>query len=251
VSFDGQSDLRSRRLKIGNLTVDNADMPTVIARLKAHLSSSARALLVVSPNLTNVAILEKNSSVQAAYQRADLILADGWPIQLAAIINRQPTPPLVPGSELLPRWLVKLDKPTRFLIIGGKNGLAISQALLKTNPMVTNASFDDGTWGVTPADIKRLKDLITNTRPDVLLLLLGSPKQEMLALSAIDGGFTGVILCIGAAGDFLAGIPRRAPELVRKAKLEWVYRVVKEPTRLGPRYFSSLVPFIRAVRKQS
>jgi exopolysaccharide biosynthesis WecB/TagA/CpsF family protein len=167
------------------------------------------------------------------------------------MINRQPTPPLVPGSELLPHWLANLDKPARFLIIGGKNGLAISQALLKTNPMVTNASFDDGTWEVTPADSERLKNLVTQARPDVLLLLLGSPKQELLALSAIDDGFTGVILCIGAAGDFLAGIPSRAPKLVRKAKLEWVYRVVKEPARLGPRYFSSVVPFVKAVRKQS
>jgi len=68
-------------------------------------------------------------------------------------------------------------------------------------------------------------------------------------MSAIADGFCGVILCIGAAGDFMADMPKRAPKVIRRAKLEWLYRVGQEPARLGPRYLKAVVPFVKTVRK--
>jgi len=226
-------------------------MKEVITHLNSHSAASQRACLVVSPNLTNVAIFKSDIRVQDAYQRADFVLADGWPLQLAALTNRQPKPPLVPGSELLPAWLKQLTKPTNFLIVGGKNGLAISQALMGASDFVSSVKFDDSQWQANLEDFARLGGLIDESQPDVLLLLLGSPKQEVLALRAIADGFCGVILCIGAAGDFMAGMPKRAPKVVQQAKLEWLYRVGQEPARLGPRYLKAVVPFVKTIRKQS
>ena len=251
MTLDGESERRTRRFRVGHLPIDDCEMEEVITRLNSHSASSQRACLVVSPNLTNVAIFKSDIRVQDAYQRADFILADGWPLQLAALANKQSKPPLVPGSELLPAWLRQLTKPTNFLIVGGKNGLAISQALMGSSNFVSSVKFDDGQWQANSEDFARLGGLIDESQPDILLLLLGSPKQEVLAMSAIANGFCGVILCIGAAGDFMADMPKRAPKVIQRAKLEWLYRVGQEPARLGPRYLKALVPFVKTVRKQS
>jgi N-acetylglucosaminyldiphosphoundecaprenol N-acetyl-beta-D-mannosaminyltransferase len=196
-----------------------------------------------------VAIFHEDPRVQEAYRRADLILADGWPIGLAAKWQQNRRLSIVPGSVLLPTWVQKLEKPARFLVVGGKNGLATVQALHSLSDLVEDVGFDDSTWLLGAEDPKKLTGLLESFQPDVLLLLLGSPKQEVLAMAAIEAGFKGLILCLGATGDFLAQIPKRAPELVQRAGLEWLYRITQEPTRLGPRYLKSLKPFLKAIKK--
>lgn len=236
---------------LGDLPIDDIQIDSVIESCNSHSSVSDKALLIVTPNLANVAIYEHDQRVREAYSQADLILADGWPLQLAAkkVLKRPLS--LVPGSELLPNWLRNLNRPTTFLLLGGKNGLATSQAMYALSPFVKKVFFDDTLWGTGETDFERLQTLLSRFTPDALLLLLGSPKQEVLALAAIRHNFRGIIFCGGASGDFLAGLPKRAPKHLQRLRLEWLYRIGREPARLAPRYVKSVVPFIRTIRRQS
>ena len=240
---------RTYRVNVGSLPVDDIDMGQVIDALNMHLRQKDSTFLLVTPNLTNVAIFHEDTRVQEAYRAASMILADGWPISLAAKWRTRKSLAVVPGSLLLPTWVAQLSQPTRFLVIGGKNGLAISQALYNLNDSIEDVVYDDSLWQADSGSETRLLELMTAVDPDVLLLLLGSPKQEVLAMAAVRAGFKGVILCVGAAGDFMARMPKRAPDPFQKLGLEWLYRITQDPTRLGPRYLKSLRPFLSAVRK--
>lgn len=237
-----------RRKEVGAFLVDDINIAGAIDELNTRGRNCERPFLVVTPNLTNIAIYQQDQRVRQAYGCADLILADGWPVAVAARWHGHHLA-LVPGSLLLPAWVAQLETPTNFLVIGGKNGLAITQALHRLSPFVERADYEDSTWSTLSPDLQRLNEHIVLTKPDVLLLLLGSPKQEVLAMAAIEAGFSGLILCLGAAGDFLAQTPKRAPRVIQNAGLEWLHRIAQEPTRLGPRYLKSLKPFFFAIRK--
>jgi N-acetylglucosaminyldiphosphoundecaprenol N-acetyl-beta-D-mannosaminyltransferase len=73
-------------------------------------------------------------------------------------------------------------------------------------------------------------------RPDVLIVGLGAPKQELWVHRHRDRLAARVALCVGATIDFLAGERSRAPVWMRESGLEWLFRVASEPRRLAGRY---------------
>jgi exopolysaccharide biosynthesis WecB/TagA/CpsF family protein len=71
----------------------------------------------------------------------------------------------------------------------------------------------------------------------LIFLAVGSPRQERLAAAlAAAGGVTGTALCVGASLEYLAGACRRAPPLLRRAGLEWLFRFASSPRKLFRRY---------------
>jgi exopolysaccharide biosynthesis WecB/TagA/CpsF family protein len=81
-----------------------------------------------------------------------------------------------------------------------------------------------------------------------VILAVGSPQQEMLAGALARGGkAVGIGLCIGAGLDFLVGIRRRAPAVIREAHLEWLFRLACEPRRLARRYLIDGPRILRVV----
>lgn len=78
---------------------------------------------------------------------------------------------------------------------------------------------------------------VEEARADIVLLAIGAPQSEMVALTiASRGRARGVALCIGASVEFLSGQKRRAPAWMQRAGLEWLFRLVSEPGRLWRRY---------------
>ncbi len=73
-------------------------------------------------------------------------------------------------------------------------------------------------------------------RPNIVFIALGSPKQEIWAHAHQGVSAAGVLVCVGAGFDYLAGRPRRAPKLVQRLCLEWLWRLAHEPRRLARRY---------------
>ena len=82
--------------------------------------------------------------------------------------------------------------------------------------------------------------MINETKPDVLAVGLGSPKQEKFIYKYKDQLNVPVSLAIGASIDFEAGNKKRAPRFMQKAGLEWLYRLCKEPRRMFMRNLTSV-----------
>ncbi|PZP55866.1 MAG: glycosyltransferase [Micavibrio aeruginosavorus] len=83
--------------------------------------------------------------------------------------------------------------------------------------------------------------LCRSVKPDVVVLCMGMPRQEILAAKLKDLALAKLIICGGGWADFYSGIKIRAPLWVRKLSLEWMHRLLKEPRRLGKRYTVDIV----------
>jgi N-acetylglucosaminyldiphosphoundecaprenol N-acetyl-beta-D-mannosaminyltransferase len=91
---------------------------------------------------------------------------------------------------------------------------------------------------------------IALTRPDVVVVGLGAPKQEIWVHQNINQMQARVALCVGATIDFLAGEKKRAPVWMQRVGMEWLHRMLSEPRRLVYRYAKDAVVFPRIVCRQ-
>ena len=90
---------------------------------------------------------------------------------------------------------------------------------------------------------------ISKLKPDILLVALGIPMQEELIYRHMNEFNKGIIVGVGGTFDVLSGTKKRAPKIFIKLNLEWLYRIIKEPSRLK-RFWNNNVKFIFKVRKE-
>ena len=96
--------------------------------------------------------------------------------------------------------------------------------------------------GIRPEGIRAISDAIGAACPNLTLIGIGAPRQELLA-DSLRRRVCGPIVCCGAAIEVLAGDTPRAPAVLRKTGLEWAFRLIREPRRLGPRYLAAGTSF--------
>lgn len=202
--------------------------------------------LIVTPNMHHLAVLESTELLADAYKRASLVLADGWPVVLLARLLGSRVRRRTTGSGLVDVLSKSSVSGLGVSIIGGST--------TDSNRMAVQ-SFAVSGWTATghpaPPDVlddkvgrqQLINDLISSN-PILIIIGIGSPKQEILALELLDHGFSGWILCAGAGIDFLSGQVPRSPHWLRVVGLEWLHRIASEPRRLLIRYASDVLPFM-------
>lgn len=196
-------------------------------------------------NLDHLVKLPRDDAFRAAYARHDLVTADGWPIVwLSRLAGRRVS--LLPGSELLvPMILLAADEHVNIAFVGSsemalEDATRAIAALSDTARIVTAISPP---FGFEPDGVEAAEIIERLRAADVglCILALSAPKQEIFSAFAHrvapEIGFAG----FGAGLDFLGGHQRRAPALVRKVGMEWLWRALSSPLRLGPRYLRCLM----------
>lgn len=96
---------------------------------------------------------------------------------------------------------------------------------------------------MTEDEDKAIVERINETKPDLVWIGLGAPKQEKW-MAAHQGRVNGLMVGVGAGFDYYAGNIQRAPEWMQKSNLEWVYRLLQDPKRLFGRYWHTNTKFI-------
>ena len=97
-------------------------------------------------------------------------------------------------------------------------------------------------------DKDKVFDEIVKLEPDIVLVALGIPLQEMLIYKHLNRFKKGIFVGVGGSFDVMSGMKKRAPKIFIKLNLEWLYRIMKEPKRLK-RFYNSNVKFILEIRK--
>lgn len=105
-----------------------------------------------------------------------------------------------------------------------------------------------GTSNGYVTDKDKVFDEIVKLEPDIVLVALGIPLQEMLIYKHLNKFKKGIFVGVGGSFDVMSGMKKRAPKIFIKLNLEWLYRIIKEPKRLK-RFYSSNVKFILEIRK--
>jgi N-acetylglucosaminyldiphosphoundecaprenol N-acetyl-beta-D-mannosaminyltransferase len=207
--------------------------------------------IVTTPNPEAVMQARRNPVFMSALLGADLRLADGTGILLASRLVKGPQiPERVRGYDTciaLFDALSRLGRVTTVYLLGGAPGVAKAAKgnIESKYPAVKVIGLCDGY--LTPEKENNVLNDINAHRPEILLVCMGMPRQEIWAHKhrALPVRLT---LCLGGTLDVLAGITPLAPVWMRKAGLEWLYRLIRQPARA--RRMLDLPRFALAVLRQ-
>jgi N-acetylglucosaminyldiphosphoundecaprenol N-acetyl-beta-D-mannosaminyltransferase len=227
-----------RRLRIGSLWVDALSFIDALRGIE-ELVDRGQGGAVYTPNVDHVIKAESNEAFRRAYAHASLSLADGMPLVWVSGLLGCRLPERVAGSEILDPLLERAAlRGWRVYLLGGAPGVARAAAQLLTKDRGVNVvGWDDCRIGLDGSDgtgdsIVRARD----AKPDLILVALGPPKQELWIHLAASEVRPAVAIGIGAGLDFLTGKHRKAPRWVSRAGFEWAFRLLQEPRRLWRRY---------------
>ena len=233
----------TERIRLFGVTIDSLRMDQAVQRVYSWFDQqTGRCRYVVTPNVDHAVMLRSHEALQAAYADADLVLADGWPVVLASRLLRRPLPERVPGSDLVPRLCGHATQacPVKVFLLGAAPGVAprAAQRMISRWPAVSVVGTYSPPLGFEKDDAETQEILrrIAAARPNLLVVGLGAPKQELWVHRHRDRLEADVALCVGATIDFLAGEKRRAPRWLQRLGLEWCHRMLSEPRRLVTRY---------------
>jgi N-acetylglucosaminyldiphosphoundecaprenol N-acetyl-beta-D-mannosaminyltransferase len=228
------------RITLGGLPVDGLTARGALDAIDA-LVDARRGGFVVTPNVDHLVVARRDARLRDAYARASLSLADGMPLIWMARALGTPLPEKVSGSDLLgPLMARAATQHRRVFLLGGTPAVSAtaSDRLTHDYPGLTIAGRDCSIWSpeAGPAADAALVTAIRRAHTDLVIVALGSPKQEICMARIADAVAPAVLLGLGASLDFVAGAVRRAPAWMSAAGFEWLYRLAQEPGRLAHRY---------------
>lgn len=187
---------------------------------------------VVTPNPEFILSAKKDQGFRDVLNAADLALPDGIGVVYAAKILGRPLKGRAPGVDFAQGLMARMAQTGQSLyLLGAKPGVAEQAAenLRRDHPGLCICGTHDGYFKEDGPVIEAIRA----AKADVVFVCLGAPKQELWM--AQNGPQTGARLAVGLGGclDVFAGNVQRAPEGWQKAGLEWLYRLIKEPSRIG------------------
>ena len=219
------------RIDVLGVSFDDLTMDEAV-EIALGFMQERRACYACTPNPEIVMAAKGDAALRAALSGAELVLADGVGITKAAAMLGTPLKSRVPGIDFASNVISRLaERGGSVYLLGAKPLVAEAAAekLTQTYPGIVIAGTNDGYF----TDDAPVIEKINAASPDFLMVCLGSPKQE-LWMSANAGRLScGLMAGLGGSLDVMAGNVQRAPETWRRLGLEWLYRVIKEPKRLG------------------
>jgi N-acetylglucosaminyldiphosphoundecaprenol N-acetyl-beta-D-mannosaminyltransferase len=229
-----------RRIRLGSIFADYVTQKAAVDMIidRARLRKGG---YVVTPNVDHVVIAENDDRLRAAYAGAMLSLVDGMPLIWASKLLGARLPEKISGSDLVkPLLRAASEAGLRVYLLGAAPGVGqkAAQRLVGEIPGLAIAGVDsppigfDQDAGKERATIEKM----LAAKPDIALVALGCPKQELLMSRWCDMGICPVMIGIGASLDFIAGTVKRAPKWMSSIGLEWVFRIIQDPNRLAKRY---------------
>ncbi|MCL5406966.1 MAG: WecB/TagA/CpsF family glycosyltransferase [Patescibacteria group bacterium] len=234
--------------KILDVKIDNLTFPEVMAKITLFLEGKKlHQIATVNPEFILAA--QRDSEFKAILNQADLSVPDGVGLKFGGWLSGQKIGERLTGVDLT--WeLTKLSAYKNYSIyfLGAATGVA-EKAAKRMKMLYPNLKIA-GCYAGTPEDPKTL-DNIKKAKPDILLVAFGAPKQDKfiynLKNNYSDFGFQisdlpKVAMGVGGTFDYISGAVPRAPKWLRNLGLEWLYRLVHQPKRIG-RIFKAVIVF--------
>lgn len=236
------------RIKILNVEIDNITQKELLAQLNKGV--------LVTPNVDDIMKHQRDEEFHRYASQAEYVVCDSKIVLLASKFLGKSLKQAIPGSGFFPEYCeYHKNDDTRIFLLGAKEGVG-EEAKRKINQrvgrdMVVDTYSPPFGFEKDEKECEHIVEILSKSSANVVLVGLGNPKQTKWIykykdrLSNID-----VFLALGATIDFEAGNVKRAPKLVQKLALEWLYRLYKEPKRMYRRYLIEDMPFFWLLLKQ-
>lgn len=219
------------RVEVMDIPFDNVTMEEALDAAERLLGQPGTAYCV-TPNAEIVYETLFDDGLRQILCQADLILPDGAGVVLGARILGTPLKEKVAGIDFGRNLMKRLEHTEKtFYFLGGKPGVAEAAAekLRAQMPELKLCGMADGYFQEEAPVIAAINE----KKPDVLLVCLGAPKQEEFMFRHREDLQVGLMLGLGGSLDGFAGNVKRAPKWMIRCNLEWLYRLIQEPRRIG------------------
>lgn len=208
-----------------------------------------KRMFVVTANPETLMTAENNCDFKKTLlDDKTTIIADGIGVVKGAKMLGYTLPSTIPGvdvcSELF-KYCNELNKSV--FLFGAKEEIVkkLVDTIKQKYPNALIAGYENGYKKDRQAVFTKIKTL----EPDVILVALGIPEQELLIYNNINNFHKGIFMGVGGSFDVLSGTKKRAPKIFRKMHLEWLYRIIREPKRLK-RFFKNNMKYFFKLRKE-
>jgi N-acetylglucosaminyldiphosphoundecaprenol N-acetyl-beta-D-mannosaminyltransferase len=199
----------------------------------------------ITANLNYAMLVDRTPRLLEINDRAAFILADGKPLVWATMFSKPALPERVAGSDLLPKLCEHaVTKNYRLFFLGGAPGTAeaAAETFRQRYPGVQIVGIECPPFrDLTAEEHAGLIERIRAAKPHILFVAYGQPKGEYWMDEHLPETGVPVAVQIGGTFDFFSGRLKRAPVWMRKTGLEWVFRFLQEPRRLGGRYAANIL----------
>lgn len=224
---------------------------------KSDLLQNLSEGVFITPNVDHLVKLQKDREFYEVYQDADWVVCDSKIVSLASKFLGMPIKEVIPGSSFFTDFYLyhKENENVKIFLLGAAEGVAL-QAMQNINTkvgreIVVGAHSPSFGFEKNESECEEIIRLINSTEANVLLVGVGAPKQEKWIAKYKDQ-FSNVklFMALGATIDFEAGNIKRAPKILQKLAMEWLYRMCVDPKRLVKRYLVDDLPFFYYILKQ-
>lgn len=220
-------------VRIFGVRFDNVTASEAKRRFIAMMESGGLKT-IYTPNTEIIMKAQEDPTFKQVLNEGDLVIPDGIGVVLASKIHHLGLSERVPGIELMGLMLEFCNRAGKSIyLFGGAPGIAemASEKILSTYPNLKIVGIRDGYF--KEEDVWSILDDINEKKPDILFVALGAPKQEKWIHQHKKTLNAKVAMGVGGALDVWSGTVKRAPVIYQKLGLEWFYRLLKQPSRIG------------------
>ncbi|MFJ3670774.1 WecB/TagA/CpsF family glycosyltransferase [Streptomyces sp. NPDC090106] len=234
----------SGRRTLFGVELDPLTMDETVARCLEAVREERRLEIGVV-NAAKLVNMRRDPRLAQAVSGCDLVVADGQAVVWAGRVLRAPLPERVAGIDLFLRLLAEAESAGMSVYFLGAKEEVLAEMMRRVADRFPglkvaghrNGYFDD-------SEQEGIADAIARSGAQMLFLGMTSPKKEIFTAAYGDRTGARVVHGVGGSFDILAGITKRAPEAWQRLGMEWLYRALQEPRRLGRRYVTTNAAFL-------
>lgn len=244
-----------------------ADFPhTVILGIPIHMTTLEQAVAwaerairdrvpatVCHVNVHSLITAQDDPALRQALTHAGLAACDGMPLVWVGR-RRGFSAGRVYGPDFMRAMLAAAgERPYRHFLYGSTPEVldALTAAIARVHPhAVICGTISPPFRPLTPEEETHYRTEIDAARPDIVWVGIGAPRQEIWLDRNRPFLDAPLLVGVGAAFDFLAGLKPQAPAWIQNMGLEWLYRWISEPRRLTGRYLSTIPRFVAAILRE-
>lgn len=219
------------KINVMGVNFDNVTMEEAMVRA-GEILDGQDTVYVVTPNAEIVYAAMHSEEMMELINGAALVLSDGAGVVLGSKILGTPLKQKVAGVEFADHLMdVLIAKDKKLYLLGSKPGVAqmAAEKMLQKHPGLQICGMADGYF----KDENEVVEKVNAAGADVLFVCLGAPKQELFMKAHLEDLNVKMMIGLGGSLDSFAGTVKRAPRWMINLSLEWLYRLIKEPKRIG------------------
>ena len=242
------------KVNILGTPVSSLTMDELFSDWESVIKAKEKAQVCITP-VNSILAARATARVQEIYKNADYVLCDGVPVKWASNFLGDPIKERITGLDVLPRiFPFAASRNFTVFLLGASPGVAdqLKGVMEEKHPGVKIVgSFVPPFRAVfSKEENQEMMEVINAVKPDILLVSLTAPKQDIWIAENLDKLDTHLAIGIGGAFEVAAGMIQRAPLWMQKSGLEWFYRFLQEPERMFRRYFVEAPVFIPLIIQQ-